>query len=148
MEELNREAERYLPLLFKEAVHKAHTTVVQPIYDVDSTKMVFGRVTLIGDAAFVARPHVGIGVLKAAQDAHSLAVHLRTHASIDRALALFEADRLSASKKAVQHGRLLGSFIEQGLTLPENDPDLDLTRERLIRVSGRPYEHIAEFSLW
>jgi 2-polyprenyl-6-methoxyphenol hydroxylase and related FAD-dependent oxidoreductases len=35
--------------------------------------MVFGRVALLGDAAFVARPHVGAGVTKAALDAASLA---------------------------------------------------------------------------
>jgi 2-polyprenyl-6-methoxyphenol hydroxylase-like FAD-dependent oxidoreductase len=34
---------------------------------------VFGRVALLGDAAFVARPHVGAGVTKAALDAASLA---------------------------------------------------------------------------
>ena len=33
----------------------------------------FRRVALLGDAAFVARPHVGAGVTKAALDAASLA---------------------------------------------------------------------------
>jgi 2-polyprenyl-6-methoxyphenol hydroxylase-like FAD-dependent oxidoreductase len=34
----------------------------QPIVDLASPQTVFGRVTLLGDAAFVARPHVGAGV--------------------------------------------------------------------------------------
>ncbi|HEY6993490.1 MAG TPA: FAD-dependent monooxygenase, partial [Xanthobacteraceae bacterium] len=41
----------------------------QPIFDLDSPQIVFGRVALLGDAAFVARPHVGAGVTKAALDA-------------------------------------------------------------------------------
>ena len=45
----------------------------QPIYDLESSQIVFGRVALAGDAAFVARPHVGAGATKAAIDAASLA---------------------------------------------------------------------------
>ena len=45
----------------------------QPIYDLASPQLVFGRVALLGDAAFVARPHVGAGVTKAGQDAVCLA---------------------------------------------------------------------------
>ena len=45
----------------------------QPIFDLESPQIVFGRVALLGDAAFVARPHVGAGVTKAALDAASLA---------------------------------------------------------------------------
>ena len=41
----------------------------QPIFDLESPRTVFGRVALLGDAAFVARPHVGAGVTKAALDA-------------------------------------------------------------------------------
>lgn len=44
----------------------------QPIFDLESPHTVFGRVALLGDAAFVARPHVGAGVTKAALDAASL----------------------------------------------------------------------------
>src|SRR5262249_5090919 len=45
----------------------------QPIFDLESPRTVFGRVALLGDAAFVARPHVGAGVTKAALDAAALA---------------------------------------------------------------------------
>jgi 2-polyprenyl-6-methoxyphenol hydroxylase-like FAD-dependent oxidoreductase len=45
----------------------------QPIVDLASPRIAFGRVALVGDAAFVARPHVGAGVTKAALDAASLA---------------------------------------------------------------------------
>jgi 2-polyprenyl-6-methoxyphenol hydroxylase-like FAD-dependent oxidoreductase len=45
----------------------------QPIFDLESPQLVFGRVVLAGDAAFVARPHVGAGATKAAIDAATLA---------------------------------------------------------------------------
>src|SRR3984957_1196117 len=47
--------------------------LLQPIYDLASPRLAFGRVALIGDAAFVARPHVAAGVSKAADDAAALA---------------------------------------------------------------------------
>ena len=46
---------------------------LQPIYDLEVPRMAFGRVAILGDAAFVARPHVGAGVAKAAEDALALA---------------------------------------------------------------------------
>ncbi len=49
----------------------------QPIYDLESPQLVFGRVVLAGDAAFVARPHAGAGTTKAALDAASLADSIR-----------------------------------------------------------------------
>src|SRR5580658_2775849 len=49
----------------------------QPIYDLASPRLVFGRVVLAGDAAFVARPHAGAGTTKAALDAACLADSIR-----------------------------------------------------------------------
>ena len=46
---------------------------LQPIFDVETTRMAVGRVAIIGDAAFLARPHVAAGVTKAAEDAMALA---------------------------------------------------------------------------
>src|SRR5690242_16561081 len=45
----------------------------QPIFDLESPALAFGRVALTGDAAFVVRPHVGAGATKAAIDATILA---------------------------------------------------------------------------
>ena len=59
-----------------------------------SPRMAFGRVAIVGDAAFVARPHVGAGVSKAADDAAALAEALRQHDDVESALKRFEAARL------------------------------------------------------
>ena len=67
---------RLLPPQFRAAMDKAQQPFLQPIYDLESTAMAIGRVALAGDAAFVVRPHVGAGVVKAAQDAAALATSL------------------------------------------------------------------------
>ena len=147
IDELKMNAQRLMPENFLEAVFKADTTMFQPIYDVNSDRIVFNNVALIGDAAFVARPHVGVGVLKAAQDAISLATSLSECRTISEALTRYENERFQAGKRAVMHGRNLGAFIERGLDKPEDDPTLNLPPERIIRVSGRPYEHVFEQNL-
>lgn len=54
--------------------------VIQAIHDLEAPRMTLqGRVALTGDAAFVVRPHVGMGVTKAAADAWSLAHALEAH---------------------------------------------------------------------
>ena len=145
--ELKMNAQRLMPENFLEAVFKADTTMFQPIYDVNSDRIVFNNIALIGDAAFVARPHVGVGVLKAAQDAISLATSLSECHTISEALTRYENERFQAGKRAVTHGRNLGAFIERGLDKPEDDPTLNLPPERIIRVSGRPYEHVLKQNL-
>jgi 2-polyprenyl-6-methoxyphenol hydroxylase-like FAD-dependent oxidoreductase len=67
----------------------------QPIFDLESSALVFGRVVLAGDAAFVARPHVGAGATKAAIDAAILADCLRESGDdLQRGLACFESAQL------------------------------------------------------
>jgi 2-polyprenyl-6-methoxyphenol hydroxylase-like FAD-dependent oxidoreductase len=86
-----------------------------PIYDHLSPVMAQGRVALVGDAACVARPHVGMGVTKAAQDAEALARHL-SHSPVDEALAAYSAERLPLVRVAYDTGQRLGawSFGEGG----------------------------------
>ena len=49
---------------------------VQVVYDIAVPRMVFGRVCLIGDAAFAVRPHAAAGTAKAAADGWALATEL------------------------------------------------------------------------
>jgi 2-polyprenyl-6-methoxyphenol hydroxylase-like FAD-dependent oxidoreductase len=147
IETVRENARREMPANFHEAVMRAESTTVQPIYDVDNDHLAFGNVALIGDAAFVARPHVGVGVLKAGQDALALADALAECDGIPEAMARYEAERLPAGKRALNHARNLGAFIERGLDSPTDDPSLNLPLERIIRVSGRPVEHVIEQGL-
>ncbi len=146
-ETVRENARREMPANFHEAVMRADSTTVQPIYDIDNDRLAFGNVALIGDAAFVARPHVGVGVLKAGQDALALADALAQCATIPEAMARYEAERLPAGKRALEHARNLGAFIQRGLDSPTDDPSLNLPLERIIRVSGRPVEHVIDQGL-
>lgn len=137
IEALRQAGARDLPAQFAEVVMNAERHLLQPIYDVESRRIAFGHVALVGDAGFVARPHVGIGVLKAAQDAATLAQSLAQCASVPDALQRYEAERLQPNIDAVEFGRYLGCFIERGLAGPTSDPDLNLSYEFIIRESAR-----------
>jgi len=100
---------------FGEVVTKAPVPLFQPIYDLEVPRMVFGRIALLGDAAFVARPHCGMGVTKAAGDAMALVTALGRHDSIHAALADFDAARTQTGAAIVQHARHLGAYMQAQL---------------------------------
>ncbi len=115
---LRADAERLLAPEFNEVVRLTERPFFQPIYDLESPKLVFGRVLLMGDAAFVGRPHVGMGVTKAAADAMALAEALEA-ADYDHrvALPLWEADRLRYGRAVVVRGQELGADLTEGAAL-------------------------------
>jgi 2-polyprenyl-6-methoxyphenol hydroxylase-like FAD-dependent oxidoreductase len=97
---------------FAEMLEKTAQPFLQPIYDCASSQMAFDRVALLGDAAFVARPHVGMGVTKAAEDAMALAGSIATHGATAQALQAYQTMRLSASLAVVQRARTLGAYMQ------------------------------------
>lgn len=110
--DMHAAAERLLAPQFVEVVRATADPFFQPIYDLESPRIVFGRVALLGDAAFVARPHVGLGVTKAAGDAVALADALVQHASdLDMALHQYEAGRVNFGQSISAHARDLGAGI-------------------------------------
>jgi 2-polyprenyl-6-methoxyphenol hydroxylase-like FAD-dependent oxidoreductase len=82
------------------------------IFDLESPRLIFGRVALLGDAAFVARPHVGAGVTKAALDAQCLAETLETSADVGMALARYADKRAAFGRLLVARARHLGAYLE------------------------------------
>ena len=92
--EMRADAERLLAPQFRQIVRLIEEPILQPIYDLESPRMAFGRVAILGDAAFVARPHVAAGVSKAADDAAALAEALRRKPTCRRRCKRFEAARL------------------------------------------------------
>jgi len=137
IEALRKAAARDLPRQFAEVVLRADRHLLQPIYDIEAENMAFGHVALIGDAGFVCRPHVGVGVLNAALDAAALARSLDESDNEPQALQHYQRERLQPNIDAVEFGRYLGSFIGRGLAGPTSDPDLHLTCEFIIRESAR-----------
>jgi 2-polyprenyl-6-methoxyphenol hydroxylase-like FAD-dependent oxidoreductase len=96
---------------FQALVPLAPQPFLQPIYDFEIDRMVRDRVALIGDAAFVARPHVGAGVYKAAGDAYALATALGDGIDTDAGLRRFETERLPVGQRTVGFGRYLGRCL-------------------------------------
>ena len=91
----------------------------QAVFDLESPRMALGRVALLGDAAFVARPHVGAGVTKAALDAECLAREIQAaDGDLDTALARYERDRRLFGSRIVARARRLGAYIEAQLKPP------------------------------
>jgi 2-polyprenyl-6-methoxyphenol hydroxylase-like FAD-dependent oxidoreductase len=104
---------------FAEVMRKARQPLLQAIFDLEAPAMIVGRVALVGDAAFVARPHVGMGTTKAAADARALADHLARHDDIDAALAAYGAERLAYGQRVVRRGRHLGAYMQAQIASEE-----------------------------
>jgi len=88
----------------------------QPIYDLISPRLVFGRVALAGDAAFVARPHAGAGTTKAALDAACLADSIRDAGDdLGSGLAHYERMQLPFGQALVELNRQEGAYLSAQL---------------------------------
>jgi 2-polyprenyl-6-methoxyphenol hydroxylase-like FAD-dependent oxidoreductase len=109
--EMREAAERLLPPRLRAAMALVRQPFLQPIYDLESTAMAFGRVALVGDAAFVVRPHVGAGVVKGAEDAVALAACLDAEPTIVASLRAYEAQRIEVGRRFVAQARRLGCYL-------------------------------------
>jgi len=112
-------AARLLSPQFAEVVARTRDPFVQAIYDLESSRLVDGRAVLIGDAAFGARPHVGMGVTKAAGDAANLARVIKDESSLGTALSRFEHARIAFGQAVVAQGRRLGAYMQAQLGTAE-----------------------------
>ena len=89
---------------------------LQPIYDVETPHMAAGRVAILGDAAFIGRPHVAAGVTKAAEDAMALATALKRSDDVSEALRSFEQLRMPVNRRIVDRGRTWASIYSRSST--------------------------------
>lgn len=111
-------AEELLPPQFAEAIRVIDQPFFQPIYDFATPAMAIGRCCLIGDAAFVIRPHVGAGVVKVAQDAEAMARCVGAADDIVTGLKTYEAERHQFGLRLLRHVRRLGSYIRREFDNP------------------------------
>jgi 2-polyprenyl-6-methoxyphenol hydroxylase-like FAD-dependent oxidoreductase len=94
---------------FVELVQGTADPFIQTILDVVVPHMVFGRACLLGDAAFVVRPHAAAATAKAAADATTLATALAADpGDPDAALRSWERRQLEHGRGLVDHGIALG----------------------------------------
>jgi len=100
----------------------------QPIFDLESPRIAFGRVALLGDAAFVARPHVGAGVTKAALDAASLA-DATVGGDLVAGLLQYQREQQPFGSGLVALGRNEGAYISAQLKPRDQRTAAELKRD-------------------
>ena len=122
---IRRTAEQVLPGPLAEMVVRTPQPFVQTIVDVEVPQMVFGRICLIGDAAFTARPHAAAGTAKAAENGWTLADALiAADGDIDTALRAWEPGQLELGGNLVTRARELGERSQSLGSWVPGDPDL------------------------
>jgi len=117
--EMRADAERLVAPQFRRIVKLIKEPILQPIYDLESPRMAIGRIAILGDAAFVARPHVAAGVSKAADDAAALAGALQNEENVEAALKCYEAARLPENYRIIERARHLGAYLQATRTQEE-----------------------------
>lgn len=103
-------AEQVLAPPFQALIAATKKPFVQAIWDLGVPQMAFGRIALVGDAAFMPRPHTAAGVSKGATNAIALADALmaQNHA-VPQALSNWELDQLRLGMHLWRIGESLGA---------------------------------------
>jgi 2-polyprenyl-6-methoxyphenol hydroxylase-like FAD-dependent oxidoreductase len=109
-ERLIDDAKRLLPRPLATAIEATALPFVQGIFDYATERMVSRRIALVGDAAFVVRPHTGMGIAKAAADALALRKHLSS-VPLGDALRGYGQERMQAGTTIAASGRELGAHL-------------------------------------
>jgi len=108
--ELRARARREVHPRMAELIEATEQPFIQKIVDVVVPRTVFGRVCLLGDAAFVVRPHTAGATAKAATDATLLADTLQdAKGDIKKALLSFQSAQLRYGHELHQYGVVLGN---------------------------------------
>jgi 2-polyprenyl-6-methoxyphenol hydroxylase-like FAD-dependent oxidoreductase len=109
---MRKVAKEILAPQYAEILEKTASPFLQAIYDVRSEQIVFGRVALMGDAAFVGRPHVGMGVTKAGDEAIVIAKHISNLGATPAALQAYGDERLKLGQQVVARAQYLGRYMQ------------------------------------
>lgn len=140
IEQMRSDANELLSPQHLKLIKKLDQPFIQPIYDLTTTSMVHQRIVIIGDAAFTARPHLGVGITKAAEDALSLAKSLNAHTDLHTALQEFQTQRQAPSRAWVDRSRELGAYLQAQLMSDDEKHFANLHRssEAVMRETANP----------
>jgi len=109
---MRKVAKEILAPQYAEILEKTASPFLQAIYDVRSEQIVFGRIALMGDAAFVGRPHVGMGVTKAGDEAMVIAKQIAALGATPEALNAYSEERLKLGQQVVARAQYLGRYMQ------------------------------------
>jgi 2,6-dihydroxypyridine 3-monooxygenase len=107
-----------------EVVQGCPAPLIQAVFDLESPKMAFDRVCLIGDAAIGLRPHVAAGQAKACADGWALRDALaQSDGDVPAALAAWEPGQLTLGHRALARTREMGQASQFDGTMIPGDPN-------------------------
>ena len=126
IDDMKAAAARELSPAAAELVQKTEQPYIQPIKDFRPEHLAFGRIALIGDGAFVARPHAAAGTAKAANEAWALADALENQADGDivAALKAWEPEQLRVGNALVDRIEYMGRAAQHDNSWTPEDIDL------------------------
>lgn len=109
-QEMRSDADTVLAPPFQKLVRVTQEPFVQAILDLGVPQMTFGQVALMGDAAFIPRPHTAASTAKAAANAIALAEALVKHNhNVNKALKSWEPLQLAYGRQLMASGQQLGN---------------------------------------
>jgi 2,6-dihydroxypyridine 3-monooxygenase len=118
-----RHASVHLPPRLAEMVEQTSQPFIQAVVDVEVPRMAFGRICLLGDAAFALRPHAAVGTAKAAEDAWRLARAVEAAGGdVVEALAHWEPGQLALGRQVLARSRDAGIRSQFEGTWKVGDP--------------------------
>jgi 2,6-dihydroxypyridine 3-monooxygenase len=120
--EMRATATARLPRSLAEVVDRTAEPFLQVVYDIEVDRMAFGRVCLLGDAAFSARPHAAAGTAKAADDGWALADALASAHDVPAALAAWEPRQLQVGRSLLERTRQIGRRSQVDNSWEPGDP--------------------------
>jgi len=111
VQQQNDDAARILPGVFRQLVIATKEPFIQTISDLSISQMAFGRVCILGDAAFLPRPHTAASTSKAATNAVALANTIANSSNMDvvEALKKWEPSQLELGNYLKYLGISLGN---------------------------------------
>jgi 2,6-dihydroxypyridine 3-monooxygenase len=119
------QARRQLAPPIAEFVLRVEEPFIQAVFDIDVPQMAFGRVCLLGDAAFAARPHAAAGTAKAAEDGWVLGEELlNAGGDVPAALKSWQRRQLKLGAELLARTRWIGDTAQFGAGLTPGDPRL------------------------
>lgn len=122
---MKAKAELDLPPVFQKLVQATRSPFIQAIYDMSVHRVAFGRVCLLGDAAFVVRPHTAAGTYKASVAAITLSQAIQeSKGNLMLALSEWEPIQIQLGQRLDYQGRMAGDSSQFGsLRYSNTKPD-------------------------
>jgi len=112
--ELRSRANAELPEILRKRVYQTKNPFVQVILDMEVPKMYNGHVAILGDAAYLVRPHTASGSAKAYRDAITLAANIRGKDDLQTSLEIWNDQQLGHARALAIHGRQLALRSQLG----------------------------------